>query len=69
MLVTRYADSSGRDVSGISWYAVLTCYKRAAIIEGTYARACAGLFDMATGEELHRRAVALIARAEAFTAE
>jgi aminoglycoside phosphotransferase (APT) family kinase protein len=69
MLVARYAERSGRDVSGISWYAVLACYKRAAIIEGTYARACAGMFDIATGEELHRRAVALIARAEAFITE
>jgi aminoglycoside phosphotransferase (APT) family kinase protein len=68
MLIERYAERSGRDVRAISWYAVLACYKRAAIIEGTYARACAGMFSMDTGEELHRRAVALVARAEAFIA-
>jgi aminoglycoside phosphotransferase (APT) family kinase protein len=66
MLIDRYAAKSNRDVSAISWYAVLACYKRAAIIEGTYARACAGMFDKDTGEELHRRAVALVARAQSF---
>lgn len=67
-LVARYAERSGRDVSAIAWYAVLACYKRAAIIEGTYARACAGMFSMETGGELHRRAVALVARAQGFIA-
>lgn len=65
-LIAHYAQASGRDVAAIGWYAVLACYKRAVIIEGTYARSCAGLFDRATGDELHRRAVALIARAEGF---
>jgi aminoglycoside phosphotransferase (APT) family kinase protein len=67
-LIARYAETSGRDVSAIGWYAVLACYKRAAIIEGTYARALAGLADMATGRLLHDRAAGLIGRAFGFMA-
>jgi len=65
-LIARYAETSGRDVSAIKWYAVLACYKRAVIIEGTYARALAGLADMATGRLLHDRAAGLIDRAFGF---
>jgi aminoglycoside phosphotransferase (APT) family kinase protein len=67
-LVVRYAGTSRRDVSAINWYAVLACYKRAVIIEGTHARALAGLADMATGRLLHSRAVGLIERALRFIA-
>jgi aminoglycoside phosphotransferase (APT) family kinase protein len=67
-LVARYAETSGRDVSAINWYAVLACYKRAVIIEGTYARALAGLADMETGCLLHGRATGLIDRAFGFIA-
>jgi aminoglycoside phosphotransferase (APT) family kinase protein len=65
-LITRYAETSGRDVGAINWYAVLACYKRAVIIEGTHARALAGLADMATGRLLHDRAAGLIDRAFKF---
>jgi len=62
-LISRYAETSGRDVSAIKWYAVLACYKRAVIIEGTHARALAGLAERATGRLLHERAMGLIDRA------
>lgn len=62
-LIARYAETSGRDVSAIKWYAVLACYKRAVIIEGSHARALAGLADSATGRLLHDRAAGLIDRA------
>lgn len=65
-LVARYGEISGRDVSSINWYAALACYKRAVIIEGTYARSLAGQADSATGRELHNRAVGLINRAHKF---
>jgi aminoglycoside phosphotransferase (APT) family kinase protein len=67
-LVAHYAAVSRRDVSAINWYAVLACYKRAVIIEGTHARALAGQADMATGLLLHERAAGLIARARQFIA-
>jgi aminoglycoside phosphotransferase (APT) family kinase protein len=65
-LIARYAETSCRDVSAINWYAVLACYKRAVIIEGTHARALAGLADRPTGRLLHDRAVGLIGRALGF---
>jgi aminoglycoside phosphotransferase (APT) family kinase protein len=38
----------------IHWYGVLACYKLGIILEGTYARACAGKAPKATGDQLHR---------------
>jgi hypothetical protein len=48
-----------------AWYEVLACYKLAIILEGTYARACAGKAERAVGDALHATALALIARASA----
>ena len=62
-LVARYAERSGRDVGRIDWYVVLACFKLAIILEGSFARACAGLAPMPTGERLHVAAVRLLARA------
>ena len=67
-LVARYAETSGRKVGDVHWYACLACYKRAVVIEGTYARALAGLADMETGRDLHARAAGLIDRAYRFAA-
>jgi aminoglycoside phosphotransferase (APT) family kinase protein len=63
-LVERYAVRSGRDVSQIDWYVVLACYKLAIILEGSYARACAGLAPVSTGARLHGAAVRLLERAQ-----
>jgi aminoglycoside phosphotransferase (APT) family kinase protein len=52
-LVERYAERSGRDLSAITWYFVLACFKLAIILEGTYARSCAGQAPRAVGERLH----------------
>ena len=52
-LVDRYAKQSGRDLSAITWYSVLACFKLAIILEGTYARSCAGQAPRAVGERLH----------------
>jgi aminoglycoside phosphotransferase (APT) family kinase protein len=62
-LVARYAQGSERDVSAIDWYVVLACYKLGIILEGTYARACAGAAPMATGERLHTHTLHLFRRA------
>lgn len=62
-LVARYAQGSDRDLRAIDWYMVLACYKLGIIVEGTYARACAGDAPVATGERLHRHAVQLFSRA------
>ena len=62
-LIGRYRDMSGRDVSAIDWYFVLACYKLGIILEGTFARACAGLDPMDQGGRLHQTAIILFRRA------
>ncbi|MBT6038400.1 MAG: phosphotransferase family protein [Halieaceae bacterium] len=62
-LITRYASNCTRDLSQINWYIVLACCRLAIIIEGTYARACAGEASMETGILLHETAIRLIQRA------
>lgn len=62
-LVAHYAAGSRRDTSNMLWYGVLGCYKLGLILEGTHARACAGLAPKATGDRLHRSSVKLFTRA------
>jgi aminoglycoside phosphotransferase (APT) family kinase protein len=62
-LVARYAERSDRDLAAVAWYEVLACYKLGIILEGTHARAAAGLADPATGDHLHAQALGLLARA------
>ena len=62
-LVSHYGDHSDRDLSNIIWYGVLACYKLGILLEGTYARACAGRAPRETGEMLHARTIALFERA------
>ncbi|MET3513895.1 aminoglycoside phosphotransferase (APT) family kinase protein [Pseudacidovorax sp. 1753] len=62
-LVEHYARFTRRDIAAFRWYAVLACYKLAIVLEGTHARACAGLAPVATGERLHRAACGLLLRA------
>lgn len=63
-LLERYAKRSSRDLAQMGWYMVLACFKLGIVLEGTYARACAGKADKATGDFLHRAAVSLLRRAE-----
>jgi aminoglycoside phosphotransferase (APT) family kinase protein len=67
-LIDRYADRSGRDMTPLPWFAVLACFKLGAILEGTFARACAGLAPMETGERLHASTINLFERAARFIA-
>lgn len=62
-LVDHYRAHSHRDLSSIEWYAVLACFKLGIILEGTHARACAGLAPRETGDKLHASAVRLMQRA------
>ncbi|MFN3725965.1 MAG: phosphotransferase family protein [Allosphingosinicella sp.] len=62
-LIARYAGRSGRDVSAAGWYHVFACYKLGILLEGTYARACAGKAPLEIGVRLHRNAVRLLKRA------
>lgn len=59
-MTRRYAERSGRSLQHLAWFEVLACYKLGLILEGTHARAQAGLADTETGERLHRSAIALL---------
>jgi aminoglycoside phosphotransferase (APT) family kinase protein len=65
-MIARYAERTGRSVDHLPWFEVLACYKLGLILEGSHARAQAGLADLATGQRLHRSAVALLEEAQAI---
>jgi len=66
-MVNHYAKHSSRDLSSLQWYAVLACYKLGAILEGTYARACAGKADKKLGEFMHNTSISLFNRANRWS--
>jgi len=66
-LIERYRAGSERDLSATEWYLALACYKLGILLEGTYARACAGKAPRDVGERLHGRAVVLLERAGRLT--
>ena len=69
-LVAAYARRpdavAGRDLSSITWYAVLACFKLGIVMEGTNARAHAGKAPRETGDLLHSAALTLFRRAQGF---
>lgn len=67
-LVERYAQQSTRDLSASPWYVVLACFKLGIILEGTYARACAGNAPEDVGARLHSMTLDLFTRAQAWIA-
>jgi aminoglycoside phosphotransferase (APT) family kinase protein len=66
-LVARYAQNTTRDLSGIDWYTVMACFKLGIILEGSNARAAAGLAPKEIGDRLHIATVRLFERALAIT--
>lgn len=62
-LVEHYRPHTDRDLSAISWYGVLACYKLGIILEGTHARACAGRATREMGDRLHAHTISLFERA------
>ena len=62
-LIARYAQNTTRDLSDIDWYAVLACFKLGIILEGSNARAAAGLAPKEIGDLLHTATVRLFERA------
>lgn len=56
-LVRRYGELTGRDMSVMPWFFVLACYKLGCLLEGTYARACAGKAPKEMGDILHNYAI------------
>ncbi|HSV41162.1 MAG TPA: phosphotransferase family protein [Nocardioidaceae bacterium] len=68
-LIGHYEKHSSRDVAEIDWYAVLACFKLGIVLEGSYARACAGKMDKDVGGFLHAMGLALIEQADLFMTE
>jgi aminoglycoside phosphotransferase (APT) family kinase protein len=67
VIVERYAQMSGRDVSDIDWFYVLACYRLGIILEGSYARYLAGQATEEVGERLGNIARALFEQAHEIT--
>jgi aminoglycoside phosphotransferase (APT) family kinase protein len=65
-LVAHYDRFTTRDLSAMNWYATLACYKLGIILEGSHARASAGLAPREIGDALHAMTVALFERACRF---
>ena len=62
-VIQRYATAGPRAVDDIAWFRVLACYRLGLILEGTHARAFAGLAPKETGDLLHAHTVALFEQA------
>jgi len=62
-LVEQYARSSVRAVDDVEWYTVLACFKLGCILEGTHARAQAGLVPAPRGERFRQAARNALRRA------
>ena len=62
-LIAEYGRRSGRDMRDMPWFFVLACYKLGILLEGTHARACAGLAPKHFGDLLHQMTLWLFARA------
>jgi aminoglycoside phosphotransferase (APT) family kinase protein len=68
-LIACYGTHSARDLSTMRWYGVLACFKLGIVLEGTYARSCAGKADRGLGELFHTITCALFERAKTFIEE
>ena len=62
-LVAHYGRFSDRDLSAVTWYTVLACFKLGIVLEGTHARAFAGKAPKPVGEYLHAVTLELFERA------
>jgi aminoglycoside phosphotransferase (APT) family kinase protein len=62
-LVEQYARNTTRDLSHVTWYTVLACFKLGIVLEGTLARAGAGKAPKEVGELLHAATVSLFEQA------
>jgi len=65
-LLAESGQNTTRDLSGIDWYTMLACFKLGIILEGSNARAAAGLAPREIGDRLHIATVRLFERALAI---
>lgn len=62
-IIAAYATASPLDLSDLGWWKVMAGYKLAILLEGGFARACAGLAPRDVGERLHLRSRLVLDRA------
>ena len=62
-ITDRYLAATGRSAAEARWYTVLAPFKLGAILEGSHARACAGLTPKPIGDALHTHTISLFERA------
>lgn len=67
-LIERYAQRSSRDLADLDWYRVLAGFKKGIVLEGTYARSCAGKAPAKLGSWMWERTTLLFERAHALIA-
>jgi aminoglycoside phosphotransferase (APT) family kinase protein len=67
-VIAHYAAGTDRDLSDLLWFRVLACYRLGLILEGTHARACAGLAPREVGDRLHLMTVFLLQQAQELIA-
>ncbi|MGB3483597.1 MAG: phosphotransferase family protein [Mycobacterium sp.] len=65
-IIARYGQNTTRDLSAISWYATMACFKLGVILEGSHARAGAGKAPKELGDLLHAATLLLFERAQKF---
>ncbi|WP_062992367.1 phosphotransferase family protein [Nocardia anaemiae] len=62
-MIEHYGKFSDRDLSNVTWYTVLACFKLGIVLEGTHARAFAGKAPKQVGDFLHAITLELFERA------
>jgi aminoglycoside phosphotransferase (APT) family kinase protein len=62
-VIARYDAQVDRDLSHLTWYRVLACYRLGIILEGSHARAFSGLTPLEIGDRLHDHTLQLFAQA------
>lgn len=65
-MTAHYGKFSDRDLSNVTWYTVLACFKLGIVLEGTHARACAGKAPKQVGDFLHAITLELFGKAHSL---
>jgi aminoglycoside phosphotransferase (APT) family kinase protein len=68
-VIARYAELTGWDLADLPWFRVLACYRLGIILEGSNARADAGLARREIGDQLHAHTVGLFEQALRLVAD
>lgn len=67
-LVEHYRAGSARDLAALDWYVALARFKLGILLEGSHARACAGLAPAELGARHHASALRLLGQARQLIA-